>query len=46
MTRYSVKELLESSKKAGLDVSKTASKKVVYKTVEATGELIKKSLRK
>ena len=34
------KKILDSATKTGLDAAKTASKKVVHKTVEATGELI------
>ena len=34
------KKIFYSATKTGLDAAKTASKKVVHKTVEATGELI------
>ena len=34
------KKILDSATKTGLDAAKTASKKVVHKTVEATEELI------
>ena len=34
------KKLLDTATKTGLDAVKTASKKVVHKTAEATGELI------
>ena len=34
------KELLDATTKSGLDPGKVASKKVVHKTTEATGELI------
>ena len=34
------KKILYSATKTGLDAAKTASKKVVHKTDEATGELI------
>ena len=35
-----VKQLLDTADKTGLDAPKTASKKVVHKTAEATGAFI------
>ena len=35
-----MEKILDSATKTGLDAAKTASKKVVHKTVEATEELI------
>ena len=34
------KKLLDTAKNTPLDAAKTASKKVIHKTVEATGEVI------
>ena len=34
------KKLMDTEKKTGIDVAKTASKKVVQETAEATGDLI------
>ena len=38
------KKLMDTAKKTGIDPAKTASKKVVQKTAEATGDLIGKKL--
>ena len=34
------KKLINTTKKAGIDLAKTTSKRVVHKTAEATGDLI------
>ena len=34
------KKLMDTATKAGIDAAKTASKRVVHKTAEATGDLI------
>ena len=34
------KKILDTATKTGLDAAKTGSKRVVHKTVEATGELV------
>ena len=39
--KYSQK-LIDTATKTGIDAAKTASKRVVQKTVEATGDLIEK----
>ena len=36
------KNLMDTAKKTGLDDAKTASKRIVQKTAEATGDLIRK----
>ena len=33
---------MDTARKSGIDAGKTASKRVVQKTVEATGDLIRK----
>ena len=38
------KKLMDTATKTGIDPAKTASKKVVQKTAEATGDLIGKKL--
>ena len=35
-----VKKLMDTATKTGIDATKTASKRVVQKTAEATGDLI------
>ena len=40
------KKILDTATKTGLDTAKTTSKKVVYKTAEATGELIGNNIAK
>ena len=40
------KGLLDTAAKTGLDATKTASKKVVHKNVEAAGELIENEIAK
>ena len=35
-----VRKLMDTATKAGIDVAKTASKRVVQKTADATGDLI------
>ena len=46
LTNKHEKKLLDTDTKIGLVAAKTASKKVVYKTVEATGTLIGNKLAK
>ena len=41
--KYS-KKLIDTATKTGIDAAKTASKRVVQKTVEATGDLIGKKI--
>ena len=36
------KKLMDTARKSGIDAGKTASKRVVQKTAEATGDLIRK----
>ena len=38
------KKLMDTATKTGLDAAKTASKKVVQKTAEATGDLIRNKI--
>ena len=37
-----IKKLMDTARKSGIDAGKTASKRVVQKTAEATGDLIRK----
>ena len=39
-----VKKLMNTAAKTGIDAAKTASKKVVQKTAEGTGDLIKNKI--
>ena len=39
-----VKKLMNTAAKTGIDAAKTASKKVVQKTAEVTGDLIKNKI--
>ena len=39
-----VKKLKDTATKTGIDAAKTASKRVVQKTTEATGNLIRKKI--
>ena len=39
-----VKKLMDTATKTGIDAAKTASKRVVQKTVEATGDLIRNKI--
>ena len=38
------KELVDSARKTGIDAAKTASKRAVQKTAEATGDLIRNKI--
>ena len=38
------KKLMDTAKKTGIDAAKTASKRVVQKTTEATGDLIENKI--
>ena len=39
-----VKKIMDTATKTGIDAAKTASKRVVQKTAEATGDLIKNKI--